>query len=112
QNRPSDPQLTTASVGRADVWVFDATSLGTSLGGTPLTIVTLFGDTPRALAASADGSRVYAAIFFSGNRTTTIHEGAVCNGGAAAGPCDQGGFTMPGGVPGPNVNFEGVTGPE
>ena len=27
-----------------------------TLGGTPLTIVTLFGDTPRALAASPDGS--------------------------------------------------------
>jgi YVTN family beta-propeller protein len=28
-----DPQLTTASVGRADVWVFDPASLGTSVGG-------------------------------------------------------------------------------
>src|SRR5262245_7498006 len=50
QNRPGDPQLTTAGVGRADVWVFDATNLGATLGGTPLTILTLFGDTPRALA--------------------------------------------------------------
>src|SRR5262252_5469619 len=34
QNRPGDPQLTTAGVGRADVWVFDATGLGpTTLGG-------------------------------------------------------------------------------
>ncbi|MBW2720215.1 MAG: beta-propeller fold lactonase family protein, partial [Deltaproteobacteria bacterium] len=49
--------------GRADVWVFDATSLGTSLGGDPLTIVTLFGDRPRALTASPDGSTVYAAVF-------------------------------------------------
>src|SRR6185295_8593668 len=30
QNRPGDPQLTTAGVGRADVWVFDATSLGST----------------------------------------------------------------------------------
>src|SRR5262245_58907904 len=35
QNRPGDPQLTTAGIGRADVWVFDATNLGATLGGTP-----------------------------------------------------------------------------
>src|SRR5262249_47137970 len=52
QNSPVDPQLLTPGVGRADVWVFDAAALGTSLGGTPLTIVTLFSDTPRALAAT------------------------------------------------------------
>jgi YVTN family beta-propeller protein len=72
--------LTAEGVGRADVWVFNALSLGTSLGGTPVTVLTLFGDTPRALAASADLSRVYAAVFYSGNRTTTVSEGAVCNG--------------------------------
>ena len=52
-----DPQLTTPGVGRADVWVFDADHLGATLGGTPLTIVTLFTDTPRALAVTPDGSR-------------------------------------------------------
>ena len=31
-------------------------------------------DTPRALAVTPDGSRVYAAGFHSGNRTTTRHE--------------------------------------
>jgi hypothetical protein len=37
QNRPGDPELTTPGVGRADVWVFDATSLGpTTLGGASL----------------------------------------------------------------------------
>ncbi len=69
--------LTTEGIGRADVWVFDATALGTTLGGTPLTIVTLFGDTPRALTVSPDGSTVYAAVFQSGNRTTTVGEGLV-----------------------------------
>src|SRR5437773_9987315 len=69
---PTD--LTTAGVGRAEVWVFDATNLGTSLGGTPLTKLTFFGDTPRALAASPSGNRVYAAVFHSGNRTATISE--------------------------------------
>jgi len=73
QNAPFDPQLQTPSVGRADVWVFDA-------AGNRETIVTLFGDTPRALAVSADGSKVYASVFHSGNRTTTLHEGAVPDG--------------------------------
>ena len=112
QNNPNDPQLTTEGVGRADVWVFDALNLGTSLGGTPLTIVTLFGDTPRALAASADGSKVYAGVLFSGNRTTSINEGLVCNGGASAGPCTQQGTSVPGGLPLPNANFQGVAAPE
>jgi DNA-binding beta-propeller fold protein YncE len=108
QNSPVDPQLTTAGVGRADVWVFDAANLGTTLGGTPLTIVTLFGDTPRALAASPDGNTVYAAVFHSGNRTTCVTEGAVCNGGSGAPSCSTG----PGGLPAPNTNFQGILGPE
>ncbi|KFE70410.1 hypothetical protein DB31_5452 [Hyalangium minutum] len=101
QNAPFDPQLTTPGVGRADVWVFDADNLGNTLGGTPLTIVNLFSDTPRALAVTADGSRVYAAAFHSGNRTTVLHESIVPNGGEAVG-----------GVPGPNVNVQGAPGPE
>lgn len=72
QNSPIDPQLTTEGVGRADVWVFDADRLGSSMGGDPLTIVTLFSDTPRALAVSPDQSRVYVAAFNSGNQTTTL----------------------------------------
>ena len=55
-------------VGRADVWVFDATNLGATLGGTPLTIVTLFGDTPRALAVSA--RRQHASTRRSSTRAT------------------------------------------
>ena len=101
QNALFDPQLTTPGIGRADVWVFNAANLGASLGGDPLTVLTLFSDTPRALAATADGSRVYAAAFHSGNRTTVLGEPAVPDGGEAAG-----------GVPGPNTNFEGVPAPE
>ncbi|ATB31944.1 hypothetical protein [Melittangium boletus] len=101
QNVPFDPQFTTPGIGRADVWVFDANNLGTSLEGKPLSIITLFSDTPRALAATPDGSRVYAAAFHSGNRTTIIHETLVPNGGEAAG-----------GMPGPNVNFQGIPAPE
>ena len=79
QNRPgfNGAILATAGQGRADVWVFDAASLDDTLNGKPLTILTLFADTPRALAVNADGSRVYAAPFMSGNRTTTLHRDAV-----------------------------------
>jgi DNA-binding beta-propeller fold protein YncE len=112
QNSPIDPQLTTPGVGRADVWVFDATAPGTSLGGTPLAIVTLFADTPRALAVSPDGGTVYAAAFHSGNQTTAVTEGAVCNGGALAPPCSVSGAFIPGGLPAPNTNFEGIAQPE
>ena len=97
QNVPYDPQLTAPGVGRADVWVFDADHLGNTLTGTPLTIVTLFSDTPRALAVSPDGGKVYAAAFHSGNRTTTVHEAFIPDGGVAAG-----------GLPGPNTNADGV----
>jgi DNA-binding beta-propeller fold protein YncE len=103
--------LLTEGLGRADVWVFDATDLGTSLGGTPSTIINLFGDTPRALAVSPDGSRVYAAIFQSGNRTMTINENFVPDGGSgASGPSDC--SAPPGGLPPPNTNFQGIAGPE
>src|SRR4029079_7096631 len=100
QNIPVDPQLTTPSVGRADVWVFDANALGDSLGGKPLTIVSLFTDTPRALAVTPDGTRVYAAGFHTGNRTTSIGE-----------PFIPDGFG-PDGVAGPATNFEGRPAPE
>ncbi|MDB4966052.1 MAG: hypothetical protein JWN44_1741 [Myxococcales bacterium] len=72
-----DPQLFTSGVGRADVWVFDANNLGASAGGTRLAKLVLFADTPRALAASADGSKVYAAAFLSGNQTTIVSVDAV-----------------------------------
>lgn len=99
-----DPQLTTAGVGRADVWVFDATSLGSAFGGAPIKIIVLFGDTPRALTVSPDGNTVYAAGFHTGNQTTTVPEPLVCNGGDAAGSCNPAGAEtfMPGGLPAPN----------
>lgn len=77
QNHPVDPKLTTPGIGRADVWVFNVDSLGPEPGGAPEKIVNLFGDTPRALAATPDGSTVYAAVYHSGNRTTIISEGSV-----------------------------------
>ena len=108
-----DPQLTTAGVGRADVWVFDATNLGTTFGGTPLQIVSLFGDTPRALTVSTDGNTVYAAIFHSGNQTTTVSQGVVCQGFTTASSCTSSqGFLSPGGNPGPSTDAEGKNAPE
>jgi YVTN family beta-propeller protein len=81
QNVPFDPQLTTPGIGRADVWVFNAANPGSSsLGGQPLTILSLFTDTPRALAVSPDKTRVYAAGFHSGNQTTVIHRSVVTAG--------------------------------
>jgi len=53
-------------LGRALVWVFDGED-----PAAPPRVLTLFGAKPRALAASADGRRVYAAVFRSGNRTAS-----------------------------------------
>jgi len=99
-------------VGRADVWVFDAAHTGGGLGGKPITVLSLFGDKPRALAATPDGKTVYAAVFHSGNRTTSLHQDQVCDGGVDGGPCDVFGLKMPGGLPAPNENHQGVAGPE
>ncbi len=123
QNLPASvpAALTTPGTPRALVGVFDATAADATLAGTPETIVALFGDTPRALAATPDGSAVYAAIFESGNQTTTVLEGAVCDGGAAAGSCPIDNVQMPGGLPSgrapgglpaPNVNTAHVKQPE
>ena len=114
-----DPQLTTPSIPRADVWVFDALNLGETLGGTPLKIIELFGDTPRALAVTPDGKTVYAAVFHSGNQTATVTDTAVCDTSDAniannivEGPCVVAGVTMPGGMPLPHRNADGDRRPE
>lgn len=57
----------TPGIGRAQLWVFDA-----ERPKAPPQTVTLFGAKPRALAASADGRHVYAAVFLSGNRTASV----------------------------------------
>ncbi|MFY0569878.1 YncE family protein [Archangium lansingense] len=114
-----DPQLTTPSVGRADVWVFNPASLGTTLGGTPVRIVTLFGDTPRGLAVSPDRKTVYAAIAQSGNQTTSVSMDTVCDGFESSGWClvfpdtwPWGNNLLPGGLPGPRTNAAGARAPE
>ncbi len=107
-----DPLLTTAGVGRADVWVFDAGNLGTAVGGVPLRIVTLFGDTPRALTVSPDGSTVYAAVLASGNQTTVVSEGVVCSGGLNASCTNSQGLQSPGGALPPSTDHLGNAAPD
>ncbi len=95
---PADPQFATPGIDRADVWVFDATNLGTTIGGTPDDVLTFFSDTPRALAT--DGTTVYVAAFMSGNQTTVVNEVLVNDGFG------------PSGAPGPNDNANGDPAPE
>ncbi len=104
-----DPLLTTPSTPRADVWVFDGANPGAGVGGTPLKIVELFGDTPRALAVSPDGNTVFAAILFSGNQTASVSEGTVCDHEEA--PCDVKGQLVPGDIAGPKTNANGDRAP-
>jgi DNA-binding beta-propeller fold protein YncE len=74
QNIPFDPQLTTPSVGRADIWVYNSDTLDNTLNGGPINVITLFTDTPRALAVSPNGQTVYAAGHKTGNQTTVVTE--------------------------------------
>ena len=124
-----DPATHTPGTPRADVWVFDASNVGDELGGKPLKIVELFGDTPRGLAVSPDATTVYAAVFNSGNQTSVVHEAVVCFGftddppGPVSGrtPCEvkdgiespEGlpGGMLPGGRPAPGTNGDGVPQP-
>jgi len=82
-----DPQFLQEGIGRADVWVFDVGSPGTSLGGDPVEIMTFFTDTPRALAVSNNGAAVYVAGFHSGNQTTTVLETFICDSFNPVGGC-------------------------
>lgn len=99
-----DPRLHEPGVGRSDIWVFEPDNLGDTLGGTPIKIIELFGDTPRALAVSPDESTVYAAVFHSGNQTTVVHESVMCEGfvddSYGDHPCRVlDGITSPNGIP-------------
>ncbi|HVO99764.1 MAG TPA: hypothetical protein VMT15_16945 [Bryobacteraceae bacterium] len=108
-----DPQFTTPGVPRADVWVFDPANLGLTMGGTPISILSFFTDTPRALAASPDGSTVYVAGFKTGNQTTTVNQGRICAGFQAHQPCMfSDGTVSPGGNPGPATDASGEPAPE
>jgi hypothetical protein len=108
-----DPQLTTAGVPRADVWTFDPANLGTTMGGTPLSILSFFTDTPRALAVSPDGGTVYVAGFKTGNQTTAVPAARVCPRFQPNTPCTLAdGTTSPGGNPGPATDSAMEPAPE
>nr|WP_227998139.1 YncE family protein [Pseudoalteromonas sp. SANK 73390] len=121
-----DPQLTTAGVGRADVWVFDSHNLGNEVGGKPIKIMSFFSDSPRALAVSNDGKQVYVAAHFSQNRTALVNNFTVCDGFVYAEPCEtmdgkaspngpineDGNGILPGGLLAPLANIEGFKAPE
>ncbi len=108
-----DPQLTTASVPRADVWVFDPADSGATLGGKPLKVMSFFTDTPRALAVSPDRNTVYVAGFKTGNQTTTVLQERLCEGFKPTTPCTLSDNTIsPGGNPGPRTDAKGEPAPE
>lgn len=109
-----DPQFTTPGVPRADVWVFDPASSETaSAGGLPVRILSFFTDTPRALAVSADKRTVYVAGYKTGNQTTTVPDGRICEGFKPDQPCTMRDRTVsPGGNPGPATNAKGEPAPE
>ena len=65
-----DPELTRPGIGRADVFVYRADRLGPLNAEQPVTILTLFTDSPRALAVGKD--KVFAAGFLSGNQTSLV----------------------------------------
>ncbi|MFP8878389.1 MAG: hypothetical protein VCE43_02370, partial [Myxococcota bacterium] len=103
---PADPRFATAGIDRADVWVFDALALGSTIGGTPVDVLTFFADTPRAFAT--DGTTVYVAAFMSGNQTATVNETLVPDGFVTF--CGGGGVGV--GVPGPKDNVNTDPAPE
>jgi YVTN family beta-propeller protein len=108
-----DPQLITPGVPRADVWVFDPNNLGTTMGGTPVQILSFFTDTPRGLAVSPDGNTVYVAGFETGNLTSVVNQGRVCDGFNANQPCKQpDGTFSPGGDLGPAADTSGEQAPK
>jgi len=68
--KPRDPELTRPGIGRADVLVYRADRLGPAGSERPVEILTLFTDSPRALAVG--NNKVYAAGLFSGNQTSLV----------------------------------------
>jgi DNA-binding beta-propeller fold protein YncE len=67
---PRNPELTTPGLGRADVFVYDVARLEAANDERPTEILTVFTDSPRALAVG-DG-KVFVAGFMSGNQTSLV----------------------------------------
>jgi len=113
-----DGDFDVEGIGRADIWAFHATALGSSLEGDPLSVITVFADKPRALAVSNDGSRVYAAAFRSGNQTMALSAGFMCetnqsnlDNDIVQPACTIEGQSVPGGTPPPHNNTQGSNRP-
>ncbi len=120
QNSPNDGRdFDQEGIGRASIWVFDTTSPG-GFGGEEAAELTVFGDKPRALGVSPSGDSVYAAIFHSGNRTTSLNAGLICptsnsnaNNDLTQGSCNlDSGDSSPGGYPAPTRDHKGDRRPE
>ncbi len=76
------PQRAYVSCSQANlIMVFDPGSLGS-----PLNVISINGEDPRALAVSADGSKVYVGIFESGNASTILGGGGDFSGTLAYPP--------------------------
>jgi len=107
-----DPQLTTPSVPRADVWVFNPASLGNTIGGTPVRIMSFFTDAPRALAVSPDKNTVNVAGFHTGNQTSIVNDEFICDSFDPNTPCtNDDGTTSPGGNLPPATDSRGEQAP-
>lgn len=97
QHSPSDLDPVEPGTDRADVWIFDTRYANSE----PEKVLTLFGMAPRGLAVTPDGSTVYAAIYKSGNQTTT----------AAHNYRVWGKTSTLNSKPGPNTDVNGVVAP-
>src|SRR5438132_1459523 len=91
--RPSRSPSPVSSTGRRRMWA------PANITAAP-TIITIQGADPRNLAVSADGSRVYAAIFQSQNATGVVRQQDVTNpagpyGGQNPPPNSGGAFNPP-----------------
>src|SRR5262249_7221401 len=83
------------------------------IGGTPVRIVSVFTDTPRALAVSPDRNTVYVAGFHTGNQTSIVNEEFICEGFDPNTPCtNDDGTTSPGGNLGPKTDATNEQAPE
>lgn len=76
----SSPRAFVSCTKSNQVMVFDPANPGAAP-----TVLNIAADDPRALAVSPDGSRVYAAIFFSGNGSTILPAPVVSNPGGPYG---------------------------
>src|ERR1043165_16129 len=68
-------------LGRGQIKVFDGAN-----PAAPSQTIEIFGKQPRALAKTADGSRVFVSVFESGNQTTVVKESDVTNNGGLPAP--------------------------